>query len=78
MQKLHSYLPSFLLITSCAKDKFEGIELSTGNEIQVSSEQQTIRIALRSGSDWSFASPTSWCRASKISTPQGDTLVINT
>ncbi|MFR7876359.1 MAG: M43 family zinc metalloprotease [Butyricimonas paravirosa] len=35
-------------------------------------------MALRSGSDWSFASPTSWCRASKISTPQGDTLVINT
>ena len=78
MQKYILIYLLFLLVTSCEKDKFEGIELSTGNEIQVSSEQQTIRIALRSGSDWSFASPTSWCRASKISTPQGDTLVINT
>ena len=78
MQKYILIYLLFLLVTSCEKDKFEGIELSIGNEIQVSSEQQTIRIALRSGSDWSFASPTSWCRASKISTPQGDTLVINT
>mgnify|MGYP005905880233 FL=1 len=78
MQKYILIYLLFLLVTSCEKDKFEGIELSTGNEIRVSSEQQTIRIALRSGSNWSFASPTSWCRASKISTPQGDTLVINT
>lgn len=78
MQKYILIYLLFLLVTSCEKDKFEGIELSTGNEIRVSSEQQTIRIALRSGSDWSLASPTSWCRASKISTPQGDTLVINT
>lgn len=78
MQKYILIYLLFLLVTSCEKDKFEGIELSTGNEIRVSSEQQTIRIALRSGSDWSLASPTSWCRASKISTPQGDTLVVNT
>ena len=49
MQKYILIYLLFLLITSCAKDKFEGIELSTGNEIRVSSEQQTIRIALRSG-----------------------------
>ena len=49
MQKYILIYLLFLLVTSCEKDKFEGIELSTGNEIQVSSEQQTIRIALRSG-----------------------------
>ena len=78
MQKYILIYLLFLLVVSCEKDKFEGIELSTGNEIRVSSEQQTIRIALRSGSDWSVASPTSWCRASKVNSPQGDTLVINT
>ena len=51
MQKYILIYLLFLLVTSCEKDKFEGIELSIGNEIQVSSEQQTIRIALRSGSD---------------------------
>lgn len=56
MQKYILIYLLFLLVTSCEKDKFEGIELSTGNEIRVSSEQQTIRIALRSGSDWSLAS----------------------
>ena len=77
MQKYILIYLLFLLVVSCEKDKFEGIELSTGNEIRISSEQQTIRIALRSGSDWSLASPTSWCRASKVSSPQGDSLVIN-
>lgn len=66
MQKYLLIYLLFLLVVSCEKDKFEGIELSTGNEIRVSSEQQTIRIALRSGSDWSVASPTSWCRAAII------------
>ena len=51
MQKYILIYLLFLLVVSCEKDKFEGIELSTGNEIRVSSEQQTIRIALRSGSD---------------------------
>lgn len=78
MQKYILICLLFLLTVSCEKDKFEGIELSTGNEIRISSERQTIRIALRSGSDWSLASPTSWCRASKVSSSRGDTLVINT
>lgn len=73
---LFIYLLSLLAI-ACEKDKFEGIELSSENEIQLTSEQQTVRIALRSGSDWTTVSPSSWCRASKISTPEGDTLVIN-
>ena len=35
MQKYILIYLLFLLVTSCEKDKFEGLELSIGNEIQV-------------------------------------------
>lgn len=40
MQKYILIYLLFLLVTSCEKDKFEGIELSTGNEIQVSASNK--------------------------------------
>lgn len=67
-----------LLAVACGKDKFDGIELSTGDEIKLSSEKQTVRVGIRSGSDWEVANPPSWCSASKVTSEYGDSLVLNT
>ncbi|MEY8593853.1 zinc-dependent metalloproteinase lipoprotein [Butyricimonas hominis] len=77
MKKLIYWTLFLVVLAACSKDKFEGIELSTGNDIQFSSEKQTIRIGIRSSSDWVISNSTSWCDPSKISSPEGDTLVLS-
>lgn len=62
----------FIAFLGCSKDDFDGIKFSTGEEIKLTSEQQTIGLVVRSGSEWQIASQPAWCEASR----RGDTLVL--
>lgn len=70
---LFIYLLLCLAFLGCSKDNFDGIKFSTGEEIKLTSEQQTIGLVVRSGSEWQIANPPSWCDASR----RGDTLVLS-
>lgn len=66
--------PFLFVLFGCQKDN--KIPLLGEQFFEVDCEEQLLRIGIRSGADWQATGDTTWCRATKLTGSEHDTLLI--